>query len=257
MLRKRLIFVLFYSDGYFVQSRNFRLQRVGDIDWLVRNYNFFSVAKCIDELMIIDLSTGKKLSKEFYSGVTKIKAGVHVPLTIGGGISRIEDCNTAFNEGADKVLINSAVFLYLDAVKEIIQKYGSQAVIGALDYRELLGQVSLFVKNGSDKLEMSLEDALLNLSEIEVGEILLNSIDKDGTGFGFDMSILNGLMTHVESPIIALGGAGNWKHFNEALGCKIINAVATGNLFNFVGDGLPKTRANLINVGHNLVNWID
>ena len=123
--KKRIIFTLLYSSNRFVLSRNFRLQTIGDLDWLKRNYNFDNVAYHIDELLILDVTRGGKDSEEFCKVVTKISENIFVPLTIGGGINSFEKAKLFFKSGADKVSINSSL-LDENLVNQIVKNYGKQ-----------------------------------------------------------------------------------------------------------------------------------
>lgn len=255
MLRDRLIFVLFYCDGYFVQSRNFRLQKVGNIDWLASNYKFFELARSIDELIVVDLSKGEKQSDSFLNCVERLVKGIHIPLGVGGGIKNLDQVVELFKRGADKIVLNTALFDQRSFVKKFTSLYGTQALVASIDYRVTNDHVTVFKNNGTEKVMFSVEDVLIQMNELGVGELLLNSIDRDGTGFGYDLATVATITSVVDFPVIALAGAGNMKHFSEGLSIKGVNAVATGNLFNFVGDSLPKARRYLLDSNFNLVEW--
>ena len=101
MLKKRLIFTLIYSDGFFTQSRNFRLQKVGDINWLIKNYKFQETSFSIDELIILDASRKSKLSNNFLKVIEKLAQGCFIPISVGGGVQSINNCRKLFDHGAD------------------------------------------------------------------------------------------------------------------------------------------------------------
>ena len=255
MLRKRIIFSLIYSNGFYNQSRNFQLQKVGDVKWLENFYKFSEISFSIDELLIVNSNKEVKNIDEFSSNISKIVKNVFVPIAAGGGIRKISDAELLFKNGADKVIINSALLENPDFVIELVKKYGSQSIIASMDFRIIENQIVFFNNDGRKKIEMNSDDYLNYVKSLNVGEILLNSIDRDGTGFGYDFDSIDRISQNLEIPLIIFGGAGNEKHFYQGLNRNGISAVATANLFNFVGNGLPNARKWLIDRKVNIANW--
>lgn len=255
MLRKRVIFTLIYSQGSFNLSRNFKLQRVGDINWLEKNYRFKEIAFSIDELIVLNASRGNKDTLNFASLVTKLKKDIFVPLAVGGGIYSLDDAKIFFENGADKLVINTSLSKNPELVKELIKIYGSQSIVASIDYQIINGEKRVFINNGQESLEILLDDYIKNIENLGVGEIYLNSIEKDGTGFGYDFETIDIVSEEIKIPIIIAGGAGNSKHLIEGLVREKVDAVATANLFNFVGDGLPKARREILDNNLNIANW--
>ena len=256
MLRNRVIFSLIYSSGSFNQSRNFRLQRVGDVDWLKTNYKFQNISFSLDELIVLNASRNKKNIEEFGAVVTRLVRNVFIPIAAGGGIRNMQDVELLFDSGADKVVLNSCLHDNPSLVKEIVQRYGSQSVIASIDYKLLDGHARVYIHDGSFEINESMSNYLSHIGELGVGEILLNSIDKDGTGFGYDLSSIKKYSNEINVPLIIMGGAGNENHLNEGLLIEGVSAVATANLFNFIGDGLPEARAFMLKEGANLAKWV-
>lgn len=252
-MKKRLIFTLLYEKGSFVLSRNFRTQKIGDIQWLQKNYNFAKVASHIDELIVINVSRDAEFDDHFQSTLSELLAGVFVPLTAGGGVRRLSDAEDLFAAGADKILLNHALHHDVDLVKSLAERFGQQAVVGSLDVRAGDGRYQVFSARGSTL------EAVENYQNVVdaglIGEVYLNSIDRDGTGNGLDLSSLSVLGTSSAIPVILAGGAGRPTHLAEAIGSPLVNAVATANLLNFVGDGLRKTRAAIRDAGVDLARW--
>jgi cyclase len=255
MLRKRIIFSLIYSDGFFNQSRNFRLQKVGDEKWLENNYKFSKIAHSLDELILIDASKSKKDIFKFSNIITKIVKNVFIPICAGGGIRNISDAALLFNSGADKIIINTIIYENPDLVKQLIKLYGSQSIVASIDYKKNENLNEVYVNNGNLKIDYTLEEYLDYVNLFEVGEIYLNSIDKDGTGFGYDFDVIKQLSKSINKPLIIAGGAGNENHLIEGLKLDDVSAVATANLFNFIGNGLPNARKKIIQSGENLADW--
>jgi len=255
MLRKRIIFTLIYSDNYFNQSRNFRLQRVGDINWLENNYKFNKIAHSIDELIIVNASREEKSILTFVTTLKKIVENVFIPICAGGGINTINDAKILFQNGADKIIINSLLYTSPVVVKQLVKIYGSQSVVASVDFK-LNGTIpEVYIENGTKKIEFALSEYLEYIQKLQVGEIYLNSINQDGTGFGYDLFTIKSICKNLNIPLIIAGGAGNEKHLLEGIILDEVNAVATANLFNFMGNGLPIARENLISNGINLAKW--
>ncbi len=213
MLRKRIIFTLIYENGKFNQSRNFRLQKVGDINWLERNYKFKEIAFCLDELIVLNASKNEKNLEAFAKVLEKLVDDVFIPIAAGGGIRSLEDAKLLFNSGADKLVLNSILYSDPQIVKEIINQYGSQSVIANIDYKINDNSLAVFISDGMQKLDMPLNEYIMYVEELGIGEIYFNSIDKDGTGFGYDFETIDKISQNVKVPLIIAGGAGNENHY--------------------------------------------
>jgi cyclase len=142
-------------------------------------------------------------------------------------------------------------------VKELVSKYGSQSIVASVDYKNIDGENYVFNSDGTSKCEMTLNSYIDYLESLNVGEIYLNSIDRDGTGFGYDLETISTIVDIVKKPLIIAGGAGNEYHLQDGMALNGVSAVATANLFNFIGDGLPNARKKLIQIGENLAIWND
>lgn len=255
MLRKRIIFTLIYESGFFNQSRNFRLQKVGNLNWLKRNYNFKELAFSLDELIVVNASKDKKKIEEFAKILEGIVEDVFIPIAAGGGIRDIDDAKLLFNSGADKLILNSLLYTRPDLVKNLVQQYGSQSLVASIDYRKLNGNIAVFINDGTKKIDMNIEDYLKYVENLDIGEIYLNSIDRDGTGFGYDFDTIDNHTNQLKKPLIIAGGAGNADHLIQGLKREKVDAVATANLFNFIGDGLVNAREEIISKNLNIAKW--
>lgn len=255
MVKKRLIFTLLYSEGSFMLSRNFRLQRVGDTKWLNKNYNFANIATAIDELIILNVSQDEHSITEFCEQVKLVTEGCFMPLALGGGINCPEHAHLMISAGADKIVINTALHKNPALVEDLIRHYGSQCIIASVDYRYTDGEFIVFIDHGKEQITQSLPNYLEQLANIGVGEIYLNSMDMDGTGQGYYLDVLSNLDNIEHLPVIMAGGAGNYNHLLAGIQHPKIDAVATASLFNFIGDGLPSARRHLINADIELAQW--
>lgn len=256
MLKKRIIFTLLYEDGYFMHSRNFRLQRVGDLGWLRKNYNFADVAFFVDELIVLDVSRRERDIDAFCKVLEEISIGCFVPIAAGGGISHINHANRLLRSGADKVVLNTAIVDNPGLVHEITTEFGQQCVVASIDFhRDKHGLYQFYTHNGSLKRSESAQEILGFCLDRLVGEIYLTNIEKDGTGQGYDLDILNSLPAKFDVPIILSGGVGNAQHLLQGLLDPRVDAVSTANLFNFMGDGLKNARSLISESYNKLAKW--
>ena len=238
-----------------MQSRNFRLQKVGDLTWLEKNYKFQNVATSLDELIVLNAQKTKKSISEFANTVSKLVNDVFIPIAAGGGIKTLQDAELLFQSGADKIVLNSVLIENPDFVKTIVKKYGSQSIVASIDYKNVNGEIEVYINDGSCKIDMSLNGYLKYLEQLEVGELYLNSIERDGTGFGYDFETINNFKNQISVPLIIAGGAGNENHLAEGLNLEKVSAVATANLFNFIGDGLMNARKAIFSKDINIARW--
>lgn len=237
-LKKRVIVVIFYRNGRIVQSYNFSDYRViGNSNYILKRVNEWD----LDELVYIDISSDNQslfLRKDipqaknltFRDAIEGLGSASFAPLTVGGKIKSIEEVYEFLHRGADKVIINSALFENTGLAKNIINTFGSQVLMAAVDYRQE-EVVRVYTKGAREKTEWDLKNWLYKLQDIGVGEILLNSIDKDGTKSGFDLKVVNEIPPNFEIPVILLGGAGSFEDFRKALSLKAVHSVAAGNFF--------------------------
>ena len=256
-LKKRIIFTLLYSSGKFVLSRNFRLQNIGNLNWLIKNYNFNNVSFFIDELIILDVSRGERNITHFSEVIKIISQDIFVPISAGGGISSLKDVKTLLESGADKVVLNTNLLNKSKIVDEICAIYGKQCLVGSLDTKYTNGNYFLYSDYGKNRVG-TLDECFQKFKISErVGEIYINSIDKDGTGNGLDLDIGEILFKKTKTPFILAGGIGKPEHIISALEKDSINAVSTAHLLNFIGNSLEITRQTLSQKGINLASWND
>ena len=255
MLKKRLIFTLLYADGFFMQSRNFNIQKVGDINWLKKNYNLKNISNYIDELIVLDISRKEKNIDNFIYNLKKISNDFFIPITAGGGVDKFNKASKLLRNGADKILVNTILTKNHKVINQIAETYGSQSIIGGIDYRCFNNKIDCFVNNGSELINKNFSDYLKKIKNLPIGEIYINSIDQDGTGMGLDLNIVKKIPKEFFKPVILSGGCGNFTHIKEGLEKKGINAVSTANLFNFINNGLETVRIKLLKDNFRLPEW--
>ena len=255
MPKKRLVFTLLYQENSFWLSRNFRLQRVGDINWLQKNYEFSRVAQSIDELIILDVSRENSDENKFLDAVAALSQDCFMPIALGGGINTTAKAELYIKNGADKLIINTALVSNPSLITDLVRIYGSQCIIASVDLKIENQTVSVCVDRARTIAPVSLKDYLNSLISLGVGEIYLNDIKRDGTGQGYDLTLLHQYFHGFPLPVILAGGVGNADHLLEGILVDGVDAVSTANLFNFMGDGLPNARKYLLDNQVDLALW--
>lgn len=251
---KRVIFTLLYGDGSFHLSRNFRLQRIGDVAWLERNYDFSRVGFAIDELVVLDVSRGPRDAVAFASALERITRSCFAPVAAGGGVRTLEDAHHLLRSGADKVVVNTALVDAPDAVTEIARTYGAQCVVASVDVVGTAEGPTVVVDRGTRPVGPA-ASILRRVVDLPIGEILLTSVDRDGTGQGLSLELVDAVPGAARCPLIISGGVGYSSHIEAGLSHPRIDAVATANLLNFVGDGLERARVETIARGVDLARF--
>ena len=256
MLKRRLIFTLLADQGRFVLSRNFKLQIVGDYDWLCEHYEFEALAFSVDELVILDVSRKSRDHSSFAGLVEKIASRCFVPITAGGGIRSLKDAQRLLRSGADKITVNSPLFEDPELVRELVSIFGAQCVTASIDYRIVEGGgTQVWTQNGGHPTGKDLAAGIRTATDLGAGELYLTSILKDGTGQGMDQAALEPFVKSLSLPVILSGGAGNFKHLANAIRGEGVSAVSTANLFNFMGDNLAEARKEILAHQIPLAEW--
>ena len=245
MLKRRVIPLLLWEKGRLVKTVRFEPGR--DVGDPVKSSQVYSDQDA-DELILLNIGGMKENLQLFNQTISKIASCCFVPLSVGGGIRSLQDADTLFSAGADKVVVNTAAFHESNIITEISQKYGSQAIIISIDYRWCDGEPKLYSHGGSKEENITLMKHLENSAGKGAGEIMLQSMERDGLMEGYDLELLRSVAPRVAAPMILAGGAGNFSHLVEAFK-NGADAVACGSLFNF-GDNNPiRAKAYLKNNG--------
>lgn len=237
-------------------SRNFRLQKVGNLRWLQTNYKVSQISYSIDELVVLDVSRGEKKSVEFCDALKHLTEGCFVPIAAGGGVKTIEAARNLLRAGADKVVVNSVLYEKNDFIKQLASEFGQQCIVASMDIKSSPdGSYQVWADCGSRHIAGSVAHWIELIAQDYIGELYLNSMDRDGTGQGYDFRLLDLLPANMAKPVILAGGVGNATHLASGMADIRVDAVATANLFNFVGDGLKLARQTLISGGVRLPLW--
>lgn len=215
MLTKKIIPCLDVINGRVVKGKRF--QNIQDVDHPVDLAKFYSDAGA-DELVFYDITASYEERDIFLHVVEEVAAAVRVPLTIGGGIRKLEDFSSVLNAGADKVSINSAAVANPDLIREAAERFGSQCVVLSIDAKKNNADSwDVFVKGARENTGWDAIEWALRGQELGAGEICINSIDMDGVKEGYDLDLNRILSEKLRIPIIASGGAGKMQHFADVL----------------------------------------
>ena len=162
-LLKRIIFCLYYKEGFFYLSRNFRLQRVGDVYWLIKNFGFGKTTSYIDEIIILLVKKNptEKDFNSFFTDISELRKKLFIPITLGGGIRDLKISKRFFDNGADKILINTLAFENKEIIEKIAGSYGSQAICVMIDHRKINNEINLYSHCGTRLEKISLKYYLI------------------------------------------------------------------------------------------------
>lgn len=230
MLTKRIIPCLDIKDGRVVKGVTFiNLVDAGDAVELAARYELEGA----DELAFLDITASYEKRKTIVELVKSVARAIRIPFTVGGGISEINDIDNLLKAGADKVTLNTIISQRPEIITEAAKRFGSQAIVAAIDVKHLDGRYKAFIKGGKEETEFEGLELCKRAVEYGAGEILLTSMNKDGTKSGYDISFLSQLKKSVAVPIIASGGAGEMKHFLEAFKNANADACLAASLFHF------------------------
>lgn len=244
MLKKRIIPLILLEDGRIVKGKNFANHiTVGDPVSAVKVY----IAQSSDEIMLIDIS--KENNDFFLELIKKASYNCDVPLTIGGKIKNINYIRKLLLSGADKVLITSEAMHNISIIKESAKIYGSQCIVAGLDYKKIDNKYTVFSNSGKLKTNLDFLEYAERLQDFGAGEILLNSIDRDGMMNGYDLETINKVSTMLKIPVIACGGAGSFDHIENLFKKTNVSAAACASIFNFADNNPFRLRAYLKNKG--------
>lgn len=230
MLTKRIIPCLDIKDGRTVKGVNFEgLRDAGDPVELAKRYS----EEGADELVFLDITATLEKRKTLVELVKRIAAEINIPFTVGGGIKTVDEIEELLKSGADKVSLNSSIVKNPELINQASDAFGAQAIVAAVDAKRNKNSWNVYIKGGTEDTGL---DAIEWMQEVEkrgAGEILLTSMDRDGTKSGFDIEILEKVNSLVNIPVIASGGAGTIEHCIEAITKGNADAVLAASIFHF------------------------
>ena len=252
MLKKRMILcLLMRNDGVFCNSRNFTLQPVGELSWIRRYLDFLA----IDELVLLNVDRERKSVQLFSEQMMALGRLCFVPISAGGGVESIADFETLLGAGADKVVINTQAVRQPEFITEAARRFGSQCVVVSIDSKRVMGKARVMASNGSHSSGLDVIEWAREVERRGAGEIFLTSIDRDGTGVGYDLELLRSVVDAVSIPVIASGGVGEFQHLTDGIEQGGASAVSAANIFHYIGNGLVKAKQHMISKGASMPMW--
>jgi cyclase len=242
VLTKRIIACLDVRDGQVVKGVQFQeLRHAGDPAALARRYN----VEGIDEVVILDITATLEKRQALAKTIAAVAKEIFLPLTVGGGIRTEEDADAAVEAGADKVSLNTAALRNPALITTLAKRYGSQAVIVAIDAKRRDDGFAVYVRSGTSDAARDAVEWATQAEACGAGEILLTSMDRDGTKAGFDCEMTAAVSDAVNIPVIASGGAGTFEHFSDVFTQGHADAALAASIFHFAESSVSELKRYL------------
>jgi cyclase len=239
MLAKRIIPCLDIKDGRTVKGVNFEnIRDAGDPVELAINY----AKQGADELVFLDITATNEKRKTLAELVTRIAKNINIPFTVGGGIGSVEDVSVLLNSGADKISVNTSAFKNPQLIRDLANQFGSQCVVLAIDTKFEDGDWYVYLNGGRVKTDSKTIDWATEGVALGAGEILLTSMNNDGTKGGFANDITRAISEKVNVPVIASGGAGTMEHFSDTFINGKADAALAASVFHYKEIGIPELK---------------
>lgn len=243
MLKKRVAATLIVKDGIVVQSINFnKYLPVGKPAIAIEFLNQWG----IDEIILLNISATQKKKGPDYAMIKKAAKKCYVPLTVGGGIKSVDEIKELMHCGADKISLNQEAILNPKLVHEAALLFGDQCVVASIDALKTSEGYRVYDYINKVSLKMEPGDFAKSLQDAGAGEILINSVDKDGSYTGYDIELINAVCKAVSVPVICCGGAKNAADFINVFSLTNVSAASAANFFHFTEHSVNTTKANII-----------
>ncbi len=260
MKKKRVIPVLLLKNGWLVQSKGFnRYQNLGNPTTAVKRLSEWAS----DELIYLDISKddcydikrddqGYVNRNSFLEIIEDVAGVTFMPMTVGGKIRTLLDIEKRLKLGADKVTINTKALENKDFISIAAREFGSQCIVVSIDVKLINGKYFVYSNGGSNNTNYDPIEWAMICEKEGAGEIFLNSVDRDGKGTGYDITLIRLVTDSLKIPVIACGGVGDWQHFAEALCETNTDAVAAANIFHYVDQSIYLAKKYLFERGLNV-----
>lgn len=242
MITKRIIPCLDIKDGRTVKGINFEnIKDAGDPVELAIEY----AKQGADELVFLDITATNEKRKTLSELVSRIAKHINIPFTVGGGISSVEDVSILLNSGADKISLNTSAVKNPQLIKDLANQFGSQCVVLAIDTKFENNDWYVYLNGGRVKTDLKTIEWAKQAVELGAGEILLTSMNNDGTKDGFALDITKQISEAVKVPVIASGGAGSMEHFKDVFKNGKADAALAASVFHYREIGIPQLKTYL------------
>ena len=241
MLAKRIITTLMLNNGILFRSKKF----FPDYRYTLNFIDMWSV----DEVILLDITRNLDFESEkkniFFSEMKKISQNSYIPLTVGGGIRKLNDIEKLLKNGADKIILNTISINNPNFINEAAKEFGSQCIVISVDAKFKNGKFYLMEKYGQNKSDYELIDYIKIIQENNAGEIFLQSVNCDGSLLGYDLDLLETIKEYINIPLIISCGAGNWSHVKDVLEKDYVSAASLTNIFHFTEKSIKNLKQNL------------
>lgn len=260
MKKNRLIPVVLLRNGWIVQSKNFsQYQNLGNPVTSVKRLSEWAS----DEIMYIDISTdqnydlrrddqGYQNRDNFLDIIQDVSDVAFMPMTVGGKIRSLNDIEARLSRGADKVCLNTMAIRDVNFIQSAAREFGSQCIIISIDAKITIDGYKVYSDGGKKETKFTPDELARIVENNGAGEILINSIDRDGKGNGYDLPLVRKVTDSVSIPVIACGGVGEWDHFSDAFEQTGVDAVAAANIFHFRDQSVFLAKKYLFDAGINV-----
>jgi cyclase len=242
MLRKRLITVLTFNDGVLFRTKRF-----------VPDYRYtanFADAWSVDEITLLDITRpGEGDRTNFYDVVSQFARKCFVPVAAGGGVKDIGEVKALLRAGADKVVINTEAVRRPQFITEVAKLFGSQCAVVSIDARKERGRYEVFTTFGTASTGIEPHKWARRAQELGAGEVLVTSIERDGSLEGYDNELNQRVAEAVDVPVLVCGGAGKWQHFVDGITEGMASAVCTTNIYHFTETSIKSAKKYLLSAG--------
>jgi cyclase len=241
MLAKRIITTLMLNNGILFRSKKF----FPDYRYTLNFIDMWSV----DEVILLDITRNLDFESEkkniFFSEMKKISQNSYIPLTVGGGIRKLNDIEKLLKNGADKIILNTISINNPNFINEAAKEFGSQCIVISVDAKFKNDKFYLMEKYGQNKSNYKLIDYIKIIQENNAGEIFLQSVNCDGSLLGYDLDLLEAIKEYINIPLIISCGAGNWSHVKDVLEKDYVSAASLTNIFHFTEKSIKNLKQNL------------
>lgn len=233
MLKVRIIPTLLYSSSALVKGVSFDAWRV--VDTVLPAIKVYNIRE-VDELILLDINATLNGTSPEFESIKEFSKECFVPFCVGGGIKTVDDIIQLLRSGADKVCINTEAYHNINLISESAKLFGSQCIVSSIDCKKIGNRYYCFSNNGKINTGILLEEWAKRVEEAGSGEIIITSIDNDGTMQGYDLDMIKKITDIVKIPVIASGGAGNYEDMYRAISNSNASAVAAASIFHFTQD---------------------
>ncbi len=260
MKKKRLIPILLLRNGFLVQSKEFRrFQNLGNPITAVKRLSEWAC----DELIYLDITKdstydmrrddlGHPNRNNLLDIISDVSKECFMPITVGGGIRTLHDIESRLSVGADKISINTKALENPSFIGLAAKEFGAQCIVVSIDVKNIDGNSRVMFGGCTKATKYTAIEWAKQVEHEGAGEILLNSVDRDGLKIGYDLELLESVSAHVQIPVIACGGVGEWNHFTEALEKTKVDAVAAANIFHYSDQSVYLAKKHLFEQGLNV-----